>query len=156
MAGSQPLSITHTRSNTRRIGRAILLAAAAIGLGACAKTMGKPDQGIYGTFIVYGPRTAESLQDCEPFQAQEDRDTCKKQNAKVADEPFQGSILIRNMTTAESLSVALDANGSYRMRLKPGEYLVCVLEECSDPLNVPMNSYVTYGQRLPKRKAEEK
>lgn len=124
---------------------ALLLAAI---LAGCAGRMGKPEQGIHGTFRTYGP-PGERI-DCAPFKTQMEKDDCRRMNERVVEEPLQASITIRNLQTREARSIQLDAEGSYRAVLAPGEYEVCLEGECSDPLTVRMGAFVPYGQRLPR------
>lgn len=130
------------------------MAALAACLGAflqgasCARNMNKPAQGIYGTFLTYGPPKEQA--DCTPFKTQFEKDECRHANERVIEEPLQAVIKIRNLQTGAVESVALDPQGSYRVSVDPGEYAVCVQGECSDPMTVRLNAYVTYGQRLPR------
>lgn len=127
----------------------LLAALAAGGLPGCTtKGMRKPDQGIQGTFLNYGP--PRELADCTPFKTQFEMDDCRRLNERVIEEPHQALIRIRNLQTGETSQVQLDAQGSYKVSLAPGEYEVCVDGECSDPMTVRMNHFIPYGQRLPR------
>jgi hypothetical protein len=110
--------------------------------------MHKPEQGLQGAFSTYGPPA--SIKDCNPLVTQFEKDECKHANDTVIDEPYAGSFDVRNLTTREAAAVTLDADGKYRVLLVPGEYEVCVGEECSDPINVRMGKFSVYGQRLPR------
>jgi hypothetical protein len=110
--------------------------------------MHKPEQGLYGSFSTYGP--SEHVSDCNPLVTQFSKDSCRHENERVIEEPYHGSFKIRNLTTQQATEVELDPEGKYKVRLDPGQYEVCVLEECSDPLEIPMGKYATYGQRLPR------
>ncbi|MDB5050472.1 MAG: hypothetical protein JWO30_3543 [Fibrobacteres bacterium] len=136
-----------------RILSAWISLAAACLFCACAGSMNmkKPEQGLFGTFTTYGP--PETMIDCGPLVTQAEKDSCKKQNQRFIEEPYRSTIRIRNLGTGETVKQALDAQGSYRLILPPGEYEVCVGEECSDPLEVRMRNFTTYGQRLPRASA---
>ena len=54
------------------------------------------------------------------------------------------------------MKTLLDPNGSFRVELLPGNYELCIAEECSDPLEVRMRSFTTYGQRLYRPAAKTK
>lgn len=114
--------------------------------------MQKPEQGISGTFTAYGPPPV--LLDCGSLVTQADKDSCKGRNNRVVEEPYRSTIRIRNLSTGENLDQALDGNGAYRVVLNPGEYEVCVNGECSDPLEVRVGRFATYGQRLPRPAAD--
>jgi hypothetical protein len=114
--------------------------------------MKKSEQGLFGTFTTYGPPPV--IANCEPLVTQAEKDSCKRDNQRVIEEPFQSEILIRNLGTRESVKTTLDANGAYRVELLPGTYEVCLKEECSDPLEVRVRKFSTYGQRLPRPLAE--
>jgi hypothetical protein len=122
---------------------------AAFLLAACGGTMGikKPEQGLAGAFITYGP--PEQI-DCAPRVTQAEKDSCKRENQRVIEEPFQGTLTIRNLGTREKVEQALDSEGKFRVLLDPGQYEVCLNGECSDPLEVRMGRFATYGQRLPR------
>lgn len=118
-------------------------------LTGCAKDMmRKPEQGIYGTFLAYGP--PRDPIDCAPMKTQMEKDECRRFNSRLIEEPHQAQIKVRNLQTGDIQSVPLDAAGKYKVKVDPGEYEVCVEGECSDPIPVKMNSFVTYGQRLPR------
>lgn len=127
-----------------------LAALTAFGFSACAggMQMHKPEQGLQGAFSTYGPPPV--IRDCNPLVTQFEKDSCKHDNARVIEEPYQGSFKVRNLTSGESAMVTLDAEGKYRVQLVPGEYEVCVAGECSDPINVRMGAFSVYGQRLPR------
>lgn len=127
---------------------AALAAIAACLSGCMVKHIHKSDQGIYGTFKTYGP--PRELADCTPFKTQFEMDECRHLNERVIEEPHQAMIKIRNLQTGATSQVELDAEGSYKVSVTPGEYEVCVGEECSDPMTVRMNDFITYGQRLPR------
>jgi hypothetical protein len=110
--------------------------------------MKKPEQGIYGAFLTYGPPT--ELADCAPFQTQMEKDDCRRMNERVFEELLKASIKVRNLQTGETVQVTLDPQGEYRVQLVPGEYEVCVNGECSDPMTVRMGDFLRYGQRLPR------
>lgn len=130
--------------------RPFLLLVPALLLGACAQSLRKPEQGIAGTFLAYGPPRDTIA--CEPLKTQPERDECRRANSRVVEEPHRASIAIRNLQTREVRRTDLDAQGSYKVLLDPGEYEVCVRGEmeCSDPLTVKVGDWVTYGQRLPR------
>lgn len=127
-----------------------LLAASLCLLSACGGSMNmkKSEQGISGTFTTYGPPPV--LTDCGPLVTQAEKDACKRDNERVIEGPFQSIITIRNLDTRETLETLLDPQGSFRVELPPGTYELCVAEECSDPLEVRMRRFTTYGQRLPR------
>jgi hypothetical protein len=106
------------------------------------------EQGISGTFTTYGP--PQVLANCEPLVTQAEKDACKQNNERVIEGPFQSIIAIRNLDTRETRQTLLDPQGSFRVDLPPGNYELCVAEECSDPLEVRLRSFTTYGQRLPR------
>jgi hypothetical protein len=121
---------------------------------ACSRSslhLQEPTQGLYGTFITYFPLPEDQKRDCGPLKTQAEKDECRKFNSRTLEEPLQAIIRIRNLATDSTLAVTLDSQGSYRVRLTPGSYEVCLGEECSDPLDVPMNVFVPYGGRLPKK-----
>jgi hypothetical protein len=138
----------------RSIPGPLLAALSTALLAGCMKQMHRPDQGIYGTFQTYGP--PRDLADCTPFKTQFEKDDCRRMNERVIEEPYQALIKIRNLETGELSQIQLDARGSYKASLAPGEYEVCVEGGCSDPLTVRMNRYIPYGQRLPRPTAEDK
>lgn len=117
-------------------------------LSGCIKNMKPPEQGIYGTFKTYGPPKEQV--DCTPFKTQMEKDECRRMNNRVIEEPHQATIKVRNLQTREIQSVQLDADGSYRILVTPGEYEVCLEGECSDPMTVRMGAFVPYGQNLPR------
>lgn len=121
-------------------------------LGACAKQMRKPEQGLYGSFQTYGP--PKEKVDCTPFRTQMEKDDCRRMNERVIEEPLKATIMIRNLQTRETQKVELDTEGAYRVTVTPGEYEVCVEGECSDPMTVRMGNFVPYGQRLPRAAVE--
>ena len=133
-----------------------LLAASLCMLCACGGSMNlkKSEQGISGTFITYGPPPV--IADCGPLVTQAEKDSCKRDNERVIEEPFRSFITIRNLDTQESLETLLDPNGSFRVELLPGNYELCIAEECSDPLEVRMRSFTTYGQRRYRTAAKAK
>lgn len=106
------------------------------------------EQGITGTFTTYGP--PYQIANCEPLVTQAEKDSCKRDNQRVLEEPYQSEILIGNLGTREKVSQTLDPQGSYRVLLHPGQYEVCVNLECSDPLEVRKGKFTPYGQRLPR------
>jgi hypothetical protein len=128
--------------------------AALLCLCACPAAMrGSGQQGIYGTFTVYG-RTLDQ-RDCSGMVTQRDKDDCRKANEALVEEPYKGQVGVRNLLTRENLTVDLDATGSYRVTLPPGTYTVCLLGgDCSDPMEVPAGVFVTFGQRLPRQVPE--
>lgn len=117
-------------------------------LCACGGSMNlkKSEQGIAGNFTTYGP--PQVLADCGPLVTQAEKDNCKRDNERVIVEPFQSIITVRNLGTRESSQTLLEPNGTFRMELPPGIYEVCLAEECSDPLEVRIGVFTTYGQRL--------
>lgn len=115
---------------------------------SCSGQLKGTEQGIYGTFLTYGP--PHELADCTPFKTQFEIDECRRANERVIEEPYQAEIKIRNLETGEVRKLDLDAQGAYRANLAPGEYEVCVQGECSDPMTVRLNVFTTYGQRLPR------
>lgn len=119
-------------------------------LGACAggMKMHKPEQGLFGTFTTYG--LTQEILDCTSKVTQFEKDSCRKENERVVEEPYHGSFKIRNLTTSETKDVELDSKGDFRIPLIPGEYEVCVKGECSDPIEIRMGVYSTYGQRIPR------
>lgn len=121
---------------------------AALLLGACAGGMKNTEQGLEGSFLTYGPPREQV--DCSPFKTQMEKDDCRRMNERVVEEPLKATIRIRDLQTGESRAVTLDAGGSYRAVLSPGEYAVCLEGECSDPITVRMGRFVRYGQRLPR------
>jgi hypothetical protein len=122
--------------------------AAACLVAACGGSMKKPEQGLAGRFLTYGPPHVQT--DCSKLVTQADKDSCRHGNERVVEEPYQAVIRIRNLTTGETRKVALDPQGAYRVILIPDQYEVCVEEECSDPLEVRIGAFTTYGQRLPR------
>jgi hypothetical protein len=128
-------------------------AAALAGCGG-SFAMKKPEQGISGTFTTYGPPRV--LADCAPLKTQFQKDSCRHENERVVEEPYQGELVIRNVETRQALRQTLDAQGAYRALLDPGPYEVCVDGDCSDPIEVRMGEFATYGQRLPRPAAGEK
>ena len=138
---------------TRLLRMALAAAAASFlsvfpGGAGCSGTMKKPEQGIHGTFLTYGP--PRELADCTPFKTQFEIYECRRANERVIEEPYQAEIKIRNLQTGAVHKTSLDPQGAYRVALDPGEYEVCVAGECSDPMTVRMNAFMTYGQRLPR------
>jgi hypothetical protein len=117
-------------------------------LGACAGYMKKPEQGLEGAFLTYGPPREQV--DCAPFKTQVEKDDCRRMNGRVVEEPLQAAIKVRNLQTGENHALTLDAGGAYRASLVPGEYTVCLEGECSDPITVRRGEFVRYGQRLPR------
>lgn len=139
-----------------RRGHRLACAALAAVLSACGGSLAlkKPEQGLAGTFITYGPPA--QLADCSPLKTQFQKDSCRHENERVIEMPYQGVLLIRNLDTRKTLEQPLDERGAYRAVLDPGNYEVCVNEECSDPIEVRRNEFATYGQRLPRPAAGEK
>lgn len=119
-------------------------------LAACggSMTMKKPEQGLAGAFSVYGP--PEVLVDCAPMVTQAAKDSCRHDNQRVVEEPWRGSLTVRNLETRKAVTLSPDAEGKYRLNLDPGAYEVCVEGECSDPLEIRMGKWATYGSRLPR------
>lgn len=125
----------------------------AAALAGCAGSlaMKPPEQGLQGTFKAYGPAAAPA--DCSPLKTQFQKDSCRHENERIVEEPYQATLLIRNVATRKAVEQPLDALGSYRVRLEPGTYEVCLNGECSDPIEVRMRGFSTYGQRLPRPQA---
>jgi hypothetical protein len=119
-------------------------------LGGCGGSMNmkKSEQGLSGTFTTYGPPAV--LANCEPLVTQAEKDSCKRENQRVIEKPYQSELIIRNLGTRESVKSTLDAQGSFKVGLLPGSYEICVNGECSDPIDVRMGEFTTYGQRLPR------
>jgi len=130
--------------------RRLLCLGAAFLLAACAGslTMKKPEQGLSGGFSVYGP--PETLVDCVSRVTQAEKDSCRHDNQRMVEEPWHGSIVVRNLDTRKAVTLALDADGKYSVNLDPGAYEACVAGECSDPIEIRMGKWATYGQRLPR------
>lgn len=128
--------------------------AASLFMTACSGSLsGKgTKQGLHGSFSMYS--APAQLRDCSPFTAYDDREACKKENERVLEEPFRGVIRIRNVSTGIITDQTLDEQGAYRVILSPGQYEVCVEGECSDPIEVRMGNFGTYGQRMPKPAAD--
>ena len=122
-----------------------------LSLSACAGAIqrNKPEQGLEGAFSTY---TRSAQKDCTKLAMQVERDSCRIQNERIVDEPFMGTIEIRNLTTEEKKAVTLDSQGNYRVLLTVGQYEVCVAASCSDPIEIRMGAFAIYGQRLPKAK----
>jgi hypothetical protein len=133
-----------------RPGRILASAALAAALAGCGGSLviKKPEQGLTGSFITYGPPT--ELADCSPLKTQFQKDSCRHDNERVVEMAYQGSVRILNLDTRKAVDQPLDAQGSYRAILDPGNYEVCVNEECSDPIEVRRSEFATYGQRLPR------
>jgi hypothetical protein len=131
-----------------RLPRRLLAPALLLGLCACAGSLNKSEQGLYGTFTVYGP--TREKRDCKPMVTQADIDDCRKANEAIIEEPLQGSILIKNLETGQGQKLELDSQGSYRAKVSPGEYIVCAQGDCSDPMQVTLGKFFIYGQRLPR------
>jgi hypothetical protein len=138
-----------------RPGHRLAGAALAAVLSACGGSLGlkKAEQGLAGTFITYG--TAAQLADCSALKTQFQKDSCRHDNERVVEMPYQGMLLIRNLDTRRTLEQPLDERGAFRTILDPGNYEVCVNEECSDPIEVRRNEFAIYGQRLPRPAAGE-
>jgi hypothetical protein len=121
-----------------------------LGLTGCGGSMSmkKSEQGLSGTFTTYGPPAV--IANCEPLVTQAEKDSCKRDNQRVIEEPYQSELIIRNLGTRESVKSSLDAQGSFKVELLPGSYEICMNGECSDPLDVRMGEFTTYGQRLPR------
>jgi hypothetical protein len=128
--------------------------AAAIVSGCGALAMKQPEQGIAGTFTTYGPPPQPA--DCSPLKTQFQKDSCRRENERVVEMPYQGVLLIRNLDSRKTLSQPLDERGTYRAVLNPGNYEICVNGECSDPIEVRRSGFATYGQRLPRAAPEGK
>lgn len=135
--------------------RLLACAGLAASLAGCAGSLSRPPvQGLAGTFTTYG--LAGPQADCLTLKTQSQRDSCRREGDRMAEEPYRGSLVIRNLDTRRALDQALDAQGAYRAVLEPGNYEVCVNGECSDPIEVRMGEFSTYGQRLPKPPPQEK
>lgn len=132
----------------RSLGNTLPLLAALLCACGGSMNMKKPEQGIAGNFTTAGPPAV--ITDCGPLVTQAEKDNCKRDNERVIVEPFQSIITVRNLGTRESSQTLLDPDGTFRMELLPGIYEVCLAEECSDPLEVRMGVFTTYGQRLPR------
>ena len=115
-------------------------------------TMKKPEQGITGAFTTYGPPAAQ--EDCGPKVTQAEKDSCRHGNQRVIEEPYQGTLGIRNLDTRKLVEQPLDAQGNFRTVLDPGAYEICLNGECSDPIEIRMGRWATYGQRLPRPASE--
>jgi hypothetical protein len=131
-------------------GRLALMVLAAAFAGCAGSLSGNRPigQGLQGTFTTYGPIPV--LADCSALKTQFQKDSCRYDNERVVEEPYQTTLLIRNLGTRKAIEQALDAQGSYRLPLEPGTYEVCLNGECSDPIEVRMRSFSIYGQRLPR------
>jgi hypothetical protein len=127
---------------------ALPILAAALAGCAGSLAMKPPEQGLQGTFLAYGPVAAKS--DCSPLKTQFQKDSCRHENERIVEEPYQATLVIRNVATRKAVEQPLDALGSYRVLLEPGTYEVCLNGECSDPIEVRMRAFATYGQRLPR------
>jgi hypothetical protein len=129
--------------------RILTLPVLAAALAGCAGSLGMrpPEQGLRGTFTAYGPAGAQA--DCSPLKTQFEKDSCRHENERTVEGPYQATLVIRNVATRKAVEQPLDAQGSYRVVLEPGTYEVCLRGECSDPIEVRMRSFSTYGQRLP-------
>lgn len=125
-----------------------MLGFAALLAGCAGFAGGRPRQGLSGTFTTYGPAGDPAA--CAALLPQWRIDSCRQENGRVIEEPFRGALVIRNLGTREAKNQALDPSGTYRVDLEPGTYEVCVEGECSDPIEVRMGAYATYGQRLPR------
>ena len=127
-----------------------------LGVSGCGGSFGmqKPEQGIAGTLTTYGPPL--QLADCSHLKTQFQKDSCRHDNERVVEMPFQGTLLIRNLNTRKTLTQPLNEQGAYRTLLDPGNYEVCVNEECSDPIEVHRGTFAVYGQRLPRPAPEDK
>ncbi|MEO6097302.1 MAG: hypothetical protein ABIW76_17265 [Fibrobacteria bacterium] len=110
--------------------------------------MKKSEQGLTGSFTTYGPPVA--IADCEHLVTQAEKYDCRHDNQRVIEEPYGSELVIRNLGTRESVKTSLDAKGSFKAELLPGSYEICLNGECSDPLDVRMGEFTTYGQRLPR------
>jgi hypothetical protein len=114
--------------------------------------MQRPESGLEGTFKTYGPPATQL--DCAPKVTQADKDSCRHENERVIEAPYQGTLMVRNLDTRKAIAQPLDAEGKFRVLLDPGAYEVCVNGECSDPIEIRMGKFATYGQRLPRPAAE--
>ncbi len=139
-----------------RVGRSLAGAALAAALWGCggALVIKKPEQGIAGSFITYGPPA--ELANCSALKTQFEKDSCRHDNERMVEMAYQGSVRIRNLDTRKAFDQPLDEHGAYRALLDPGNYEVCVNEECSDPIEVRRSGFATYGQRLPRAADAEK
>lgn len=139
-----------TSERFRALALPLLSAVLVLSLCACGAGMfmKKPEQGISGVFSTYGPPA--TLANCEPMVTQAQKDSCKRENQRVIEEPLQGEVEVRNLGTGATAKATLDGVGSFKVLLSPGSYEVCVEGECSDPLEVRMGAFTTYGQRLPR------
>jgi hypothetical protein len=131
-------------------GRVLVMPVLAAMLAGCAGSfsMKPPEQGLQGVFTMYGP--LPRLADCAPLKTQFQKDSCRHDNERVVEEPYQATLSIRNVATRRAVEQTLDAQGAYRVLLEPGTYEVCLKGECSDPIEVRLRSFSTYGQRLPR------
>lgn len=120
-------------------------------LSACAGSslLEKPEQGLQGAFLTYG-HPASGPEDCAALGAWSRIDSCRRERDRLIEEPYRGTLEIRNLATRRSLRQPLDGEGRYRAVLEPGTYAVCVDGECSDPIEVRFGDFTTYGQRLPR------
>lgn len=118
-------------------------------MGCAAKT--KPveqRQGLFGTFTTYHLPAQEA---CDSLHTtQEARDNCKRRNQTRIIEPLQGSILVTAVDAQRGQRINLNPDGSYRVALAPGYYTVCLGKSCSDPIEVRMHHFATYGAQYPK------
>lgn len=139
-----------------RVGLSLAGAALAAALWGCGGSLviKKPEQGLAGSFTTYGPPT--EVADCSALKTQFEKDSCRHDNERVVEMAYQGSVRIRNLDTRKSFEQPLDERGAYRAVLDPGNYEVCVNEECSDPIEVRRSEFATYGQRLPRAAGAEK
>lgn len=144
------MAIFRAMCNRPILRKAPLLAAALLAFGCAKNMMRAPEQGVYGTFVAYSPLPESQKQDCSRLMIQADRDTCRKLNSRIIEEPMVGTVRVRNLQTDSTKLVALNDKGGYKVMLRPGSYEVCLADNCSDPLDVSMNKFVPYGGRLPK------
>lgn len=120
-----------------------------LSLGGCAsKTEPVQRQGLFGTFTTYHLPLQEA---CDSLHTtQEARDNCKRRNQTRIIEPLRGSILVTAVDAQRGQRVNLNPDGSYRINLTPGYYTVCLGKSCSDPIEVRMHHFATYGAQYPK------
>jgi hypothetical protein len=115
----------------------------------CATTPKPPTrQGLFGTFSTYrlpAPEPCDSL-----FATQNKRDQCKIRNETRLVEPLAGSVTVTRLDEERGQRVALGSDGAYRIQLLPGYYTVCLGKQCSETLEVRMNTFVAWGGQFPK------
>jgi hypothetical protein len=107
-------------------------------------------QGISGTLSALGG-VMPPPPDCGERLTPAEKDSCLQAGERAPIYPLQGTVIIRNSATRDSILLESDSLGAYRAELPPGSYQVCVKGSsmpegpvCSDTLEVKKGVFTAY------------